>query len=105
MGQKQFYNVITSKSLYIFPLESWFRKKMIRFFLLNDYFDNVVLCFILVNCILLTVNDPAEWSEYIFIAVFTFEGLVKVRKCTPNSRFLQTGVSPSLSELKVPKIG
>jgi len=78
MGQKQLYDVTTGRSLCLFPLESKFRKMMIKFFLLGKYFDDVVLCFILANCILLAVNNPAEWSEYLFIGVFTFEGVAKI---------------------------
>ena len=86
MGQKQLYDVTTGRSLCLFPLESKFRKMMIKFFLLGKYFDDVVLCFILANCILLAVNNPAEWSEYLFIGVFTFEGVAKVRNGKQNSR-------------------
>jgi len=43
----------------------------------NQYFDYVVMVTILVNCIFLAMTKPIDEAEYIFLAIYTLEMVIK----------------------------
>ncbi|XP_054277860.1 sodium channel protein 60E-like [Macrosteles quadrilineatus] len=43
----------------------------------NQYFDYVVMATILLNCVFLAKTDPVEEAEYIFLAIYTAEMIIK----------------------------
>jgi Ion transport protein len=77
-----------SYSLYVFPETNSFRK-MCFWFVNQQWFDNVILFFIALNCITLAMERPniPPWSKervflatanYVFTVVFAIEMLLKV---------------------------
>ncbi|XP_033606691.1 sodium channel protein 60E isoform X3 [Cryptotermes secundus] len=43
----------------------------------NQYFDYVVMITILLNCVFLAMSDTVEEAEYIFLAIYTAEMIIK----------------------------
>ncbi|NXY49515.1 SCN8A protein, partial [Ceuthmochares aereus] len=45
------------------------------------WFNMIIMCTILTNCVFMTFSNPPEWSknvEYTFTGIYTFESLVKI---------------------------
>lgn len=75
-------------ALYVFPPHNRFRQ-LCTWLVAQNWFDNVVLLFIAMNCITLAMERPniPPWSterkflsasNYIFTVVFTVEMMIKV---------------------------
>jgi len=78
MGVEQHYRVFTNPSLGFIKIQWKFRQRCIDFFILNSYFDYFVLFSILINCVILVLNNPPEWTEIPFLCIFTIEMAGKV---------------------------
>ncbi|XP_072161369.1 sodium channel protein 60E isoform X3 [Bemisia tabaci] len=63
-------------SLFLFSPWNPIRRSCI-FLSTNQYFDYVVMTTILLNCVFLAKTDPVEEAEYIFLAIYTAEMIIK----------------------------
>nr|XP_040580398.1 sodium channel protein 60E-like [Lepeophtheirus salmonis] len=66
-----------TRSLFLFPPWNKFRSMMV-YFSTNQYFDYVVMLTILINCIFLAMTKPIDEAEYIFLAIYSLEMVIKV---------------------------
>ncbi|XP_045894468.1 sodium channel protein type 4 subunit alpha B-like isoform X1 [Micropterus dolomieu] len=63
--------------------------------LIHSFFSLFIMMTLLTNCVFMTMSDPPAWSgivEYVFIAVYTFETIVKVASrgfCVGKFTFLR----------------
>ncbi|XP_066996031.2 sodium channel protein 60E-like [Anabrus simplex] len=65
-----------TNSFFIFSPWNSFRRTCI-FLSTNQYFDYVVMATILLNCVFLAMTEPVEEAEYIFLAIYTAEMIIK----------------------------
>ncbi|XP_031618644.1 sodium channel protein 60E isoform X2 [Contarinia nasturtii] len=66
-----------TKSLFLF--EPWSKTRRICVYIAtNQYFDYVVMATILLNCIFLAMTETVEEAEYIFLAIYSCEMVIKV---------------------------
>jgi hypothetical protein len=65
-----------TKSFFLFSPWNAIRRTCI-FLSTNQYFDYVVMTTILLNCVFLAMTDTVEEAEYIFLAIYTAEMIIK----------------------------
>ncbi|XP_046661373.1 sodium channel protein 60E-like [Homalodisca vitripennis] len=65
-----------TSSFFLFSPWNTIRRTCI-FLSTNQYFDYVVMATILLNCVFLAKTDPVEEAEYIFLAIYTAEMIIK----------------------------
>nr|AAK01090.1 putative BSC1 sodium channel protein [Blattella germanica] len=65
-----------TNSFFIFSPWNAIRRTCI-FLSTNQYFDYVVMITILLNCVFLAMTDTVEEAEYIFLAIYTAEMIIK----------------------------
>ncbi|XP_069701010.1 sodium channel protein 60E-like isoform X2 [Periplaneta americana] len=65
-----------TSSFFIFSPWNAIRRTCI-FLSTNQYFDYVVMTTILLNCVFLAMTDTVEEAEYIFLAIYTAEMIIK----------------------------
>ncbi|GLG93034.1 Uncharacterized protein GBIM_00541, partial [Gryllus bimaculatus] len=65
-----------TSSFFVFSPWNPFRRACI-FISTNQFFDYVVMATILLNCVFLAMSDAVEEAEYIFLAIYTAEMIIK----------------------------
>ncbi|KAI5708839.1 hypothetical protein M8J76_004141 [Diaphorina citri] len=66
-----------TNSLFIFSAWGYLRRTCI-FISTNQYFDYMVMTTILLNCVFLAKTESVEEAEYIFLAIYTAEMIIKI---------------------------
>ncbi|XP_055315474.1 sodium channel protein 60E isoform X4 [Sitodiplosis mosellana] len=76
--QKNYIHRFTgTKSLFLF--EPWSKTRRICVYIAtNQFFDYIVMATILFNCIFLAMTETVEEAEYIFLAIYSCEMVIKV---------------------------
>ncbi|XP_076054052.1 sodium channel protein 1 brain-like isoform X2 [Oratosquilla oratoria] len=65
-----------SKSLFLFS--PWHPLRRAAIFLsTNQYFDYIVMTTILLNCVFLAMTKPVDEAEYMFLAIYSMEMMIK----------------------------
>uniref|UniRef100_A0A8D9EUG6 Sodium channel protein 60E n=2 Tax=Cacopsylla melanoneura TaxID=428564 RepID=A0A8D9EUG6_9HEMI len=66
-----------TNSLFIFSAWGYLRRTCI-FISTNQFFDYMVMTTILLNCVFLAKTESVEEAEYIFLAIYTAEMIIKI---------------------------
>ncbi|KAM6985029.1 LOW QUALITY PROTEIN: sodium channel protein type 1 subunit alpha-like [Aplochiton taeniatus] len=77
---KTIFRFNATPALYILSPFNPLRRISIKI-LVHSYFDMVIMCTILTNCVFMTMSQPPDWTknvEYTFTGIYTFESLVKI---------------------------
>ena len=63
MGKPAIQKISTSKSLFLFTTQNCFRRTLINYFVLREWFDYFILLTILANCAFLAMTETFEEAE------------------------------------------
>ncbi|KAM9249290.1 LOW QUALITY PROTEIN: sodium channel protein type 1 subunit alpha-like [Dugong dugon] len=78
---KAIFRFSATSALYILTPFNPLRKIAIKILVHSSFFNMLIMCTILTNCVFMTMSNPPDWTknvEYTFTGIYTFESLIKI---------------------------
>ncbi|XP_074201324.1 sodium channel protein type 5 subunit alpha isoform X7 [Camelus bactrianus] len=77
---KTIFRFSATNALYVLSPFHPIRRVAVKI-LVHSFFNMLIMCTILTNCVFMAQHDPPPWTKYVeytFTAIYTFESLVKI---------------------------
>ncbi|XP_040335759.1 sodium channel protein type 5 subunit alpha isoform X9 [Herpailurus yagouaroundi] len=77
---KTIFRFSATNALYVLSPFHPIRRAAVKI-LVHSFFNMLIMCTILTNCVFMAQHDPPPWTKYVeytFTAIYTFESLVKI---------------------------